>query len=283
MFMQNINRRVGMGNGLYHYICTEKCHGMFVYWAKVVVFAILSDLYPQYNLICVDSDAVITEELFQKVVFDKVSRPAIVNTSDLGGLHNAGYYMLYRHVLQPSNSVEKLPDKHECTAKVMNKYTGYKLKFTTCESHPLILNEQTSIFEQCIQSMMTCFWGSTTLDCVRIESIDESFIVWLCALGKYGQSHWQNDVKRPFPITNHPLEQPTMIWAGSIHEQGAFTVVRRLAEIQGFGHLVSTFSGNEGCMVGDMMSSFFFRHHNEYRYHVELCEGRDFYRAGSSG
>ena len=175
MFTQNINRRIGLGNALYHYICTEKCHGMFVYWVKLVVFAILSELYPEYNVIHVDSDAVITEDLVQKVAFEQVSRPLIENISDLGGPHNAGFYMLYRHLFGTLSSVEKLPEKHECTAQVMSKYTSQQFKFTTSESHPLILDEQTSSFEQCIQSMMTCIWGSTTLDRVRIESIDAFF------------------------------------------------------------------------------------------------------------
>ena len=72
---------------------------MSVYWVKVLAFAILAELYPEYNIVYLDTDAVITEDLAQRTLKDNIQISTIVHTSDLGGPRNAGFYMLYRHLL----------------------------------------------------------------------------------------------------------------------------------------------------------------------------------------
>ena len=147
---------------------------MSVYWAKVVVFAILVELYPEYNIVYVDSDAVITEDLFRRVmVRDEIQSPTILYASDLGGPHSAGFYMLFWHQHGTIEKQKKLPPCDECLGIVMTKWSNTKLTFTTSESHPLILNEVEDSFEKCIQSMMTCVRASTTLDRVKSETIDD--------------------------------------------------------------------------------------------------------------
>ena len=73
-----------------------------------------------------DTEAVMTEELAQRIVTDAIPRTTSLNASDLGGPHNAGFYMLYRHVLISTGDTGSFPDVHEFKGEL-----GQQLKFTT--------------------------------------------------------------------------------------------------------------------------------------------------------
>ena len=151
----NINRRVSIGNGLYHSINLCDLRGMSVYWVKVLVFATLAKLYPDYNIVYADTDAVITEDLIQRIVKDNIQIPTIVNASDLGGPRGTGFYMLHHHLVQPIKKITKLPEWIEFIGRFMTKFSVQQLKFSTTETYPSKLDETQDSFEKCIQSMMT--------------------------------------------------------------------------------------------------------------------------------
>ena len=152
MLMQNVNRRVGLGNGLYYYSDSNVCLGLSVCWVKVLVFVMLAECYPEDNIIHVDTDAVMAEELLQRVVSDKIPMPTISNASDLGSPHNTGLYTLYRHPLGRIETIPALPEAHEYTGSFIDNCKLQNMKHTTHEMVPNILSDPNNeSYEECLQ------------------------------------------------------------------------------------------------------------------------------------